>query len=183
VQSVDRRSHILTLAYPNGRTIEVAPARWGKGVQVYTREQREISIGDRLEYRIHDRKRDLANHEMATVVAFDGREATLKFDSGRTVKSPLSPHLDLGYCSTSFGAQGATVDRVIANLDSMRSQRLVNQRAFYVTLSRSRDDAQIYTDDAHALRNAVRREQRKEHALDIAPRQEQQQSTGLGMRI
>jgi hypothetical protein len=89
-------------------------------------------------YRIHDRKRDLANHEMPTVLAFDGREATLKFDCGKTAKGPLSPHLDLGYCSTSFGAQGATVDRVIANLDSMRSQRLVNQRAFYVTLSRSR---------------------------------------------
>jgi hypothetical protein len=46
-------------------------------------------------------------------------------------------------------------DRVIVNLDSMRSAQLVNQQSFYVTLSRSREDAQVYTNDAHALRNAV----------------------------
>jgi ATP-dependent exoDNAse (exonuclease V) alpha subunit len=184
VQSVDRKAHLLTLAYPNGRTIEAAPARWGNGVQVYTREQREISIGDRLEYRIHDRKNDVANHELATVMRFDGKEATLQFDDGRVVNGPLSPHLDLGYCSTSFGSQGSTVDTVIANLDSMRSARLVNQRALYVILSRARDDAQIYTDDSQALRNAVRREQRKEHALELVKQQPDQSLTqSVAIRI
>jgi hypothetical protein len=79
--------------------------------------------------------------------------------------------------------QGATVDRVIANLDSLRSPQLVNQRSLYVILSRGRDDAQVYTNDADALRNAVRREQRKENALDIVPQQQYQQSTGVRMSI
>ena len=48
----------------------------------------------------------------------------------------------------------------------MRSAQLVNQRSFYFTISRAREDAQIYTDDARALRNAVKREQRKEVALE-----------------
>jgi ATP-dependent exoDNAse (exonuclease V) alpha subunit len=77
-------------------------------------------------------------------------------------------------------AQGATVDRVTVNLDSMRSAQLVNQRSFYVTISRAREDAQIYTDDARALRNAVKREQRKEVALEVI-QPPQQQSTGLSI--
>jgi hypothetical protein len=127
-------------------------------------------------------RRHIANHELATVTHLDGDGMTLKFDNGRVLKGPLSPHIDLGYCSTSHSAQGTTVDRVIVNLDSMRSAQLVNQRSFYVTLSWACEDAQVYSNDAHALRNAVRREQRKEVALD-AVQQQPRQSIGLGMRI
>jgi conjugative relaxase-like TrwC/TraI family protein len=180
VRSVDRRGNLLTLEYPNGRSIDISPARWGKAVQVYKHEQREIAVGDRLEYRIHDRKRDIANHQLATVLRLDGNEATVKFDSGRILKGPLSPHIDHGYCSTSHSAQGATVDRVIVNLDSMRSAQLVNQRSFYVTISRAREDARVYTDDAHALRSAVKRQQKKEIALEaIQPQQSLTQPTGI----
>jgi len=181
VKAVDRTGNLLTLQYSNGRTIEASPGRWGKGVQVYTHEQREIAVGDRIEYRIHDRKQKIANHQLATVMRLDGNQATLKFDSGRVLKGPLSPHIDLGYASTSHSAQGATVDRVIVNLDSMRSAQLVNQRSFYVTISRAREDAQIYTDDARALRNAVKREQRKEVALEVIQPPQQRQSTGLSI--
>jgi ATP-dependent exoDNAse (exonuclease V) alpha subunit len=166
VRSVDRSGNLLTLAYPNGRSIDLSPARWGKAVQVYKQEQREIAVGDRLEYRIHDRKRDIANHQLATVLRLDGDEATVKLDSGRILKGLLSPHIDHGYCSTSHSEQGATVERVIVNLDSMRSAQFVNQRSFYVTIPRAREDA-LYTDDARALRNAVKREQKKEIALEL----------------
>lgn len=176
VQAVDRPGNLLTLQYSNGRTIEVSPARWGKGVQVYTREQRDIAVGDRVQYRIHELKRHIANNEFATVTRLAGNQATLKFDDGRVLKGPLSPHIDLGYAVTSHSSQGGTVDKVIVNLDSLRSAQLVNRRSFYVTLSRSRDDAQVYTNDAHALRNAVRREQRKEVALEVVQRQQQRQS-------
>jgi conjugative relaxase-like TrwC/TraI family protein len=179
VQSVDRAGNLLTLQYSNGRTIEVSPARWGKSIQVYTQERREIAVGDRIEYRIHDHKRHIANHQLATVTSLDGKDATLKFDDGRTVKGPLSPHLDYGYCSTSYGAQGTTVDRVIINLDSMRGPQLVNQRSFYVTSSRARDDVRLYTDDAEAVRNAVKREQKKEMALEIVPQHQLRHSTGM----
>ena len=179
VESVDRNGNLLNLRYSNGRTIEVSPARWGKSVQVYTQERREIAAGDRIEYRIHDRRQHIANHQLATVTRLDGKEATMKFDDGRTLKGPLSPHLDYGYCSTSYGAQGTTVDRVIINLDSMRGPQLVNQRSFYVTSSRARDDIQLYTDDASSVRNAVKRQQQKELALEIVPQQRPRQSTGM----
>ena len=77
-----------------------------------------------------------------------------------------APHADHRYASTSHAAQGTTVDRVIVNVDPLRSAQLVNRRQFYVSISRSRHDARIYTDDTEALRRAVAREPRKEIALD-----------------
>jgi ATP-dependent exoDNAse (exonuclease V) alpha subunit len=179
VQNIDRTGNLLTLQYPNGRKIEVSPARWEKAVQVYTQEKREFAVGDRIEYRIHDRKHHVSNHALATITNLEHGEATLKFDDGRVLKGPLSPHIDLGYCSTSHAAQGATVGRVIINLDSMRSAQLLNQRSFYVTLSRGRDDARVYTNDAYMMRNAVKREQTKEMAIEIIPQQQPRQSTGM----
>jgi len=38
---------------------------------------------------------------------------------------------------TSHAAQGAAVDRVIVNVDSMRSAQLVNRKQFYVSISRA----------------------------------------------
>jgi len=87
------------------------------------------------------------------------------------------------------------VDRVIVNVDSMRSAQLVNRKQFYVSISRARQDARVYTDDAQALRRAVARDQRKEVALEVvktrptqrlqpkSPTQElqQQQTTGISI--
>jgi len=46
----------------------------------------------------------------------------------------------------------------------MRSAQLVNHEQFYVSISRARNDARVYTNDAQALRRAVR-EPKKEIAL------------------
>ena len=64
------------------------------------------------------------------------------------------------------------MDRVIVNVDTERSARLVNRRQFYVSLSRARHDARIYTDNAEALARAVGREQLKPTALEnLSPAQ------------
>jgi ATP-dependent exoDNAse (exonuclease V) alpha subunit len=78
--------------------------------------------------------------------------------------------VDLGYASTSHAAQGATVDRVLVNIDSSRGAQLVNDRMCYVAISRARLGARIYTDDQERMRLAVERTQDKELALDVAER-------------
>jgi hypothetical protein len=57
----------------------------------------------------------------------------------------------------------------------MRSARLVNRKQFYVSISRARHDACVYTDDAKALRQAVGRESKKEIALDVVKQRPTQQ--------
>ncbi|MGA9723108.1 MAG: ATP-binding domain-containing protein, partial [Candidatus Binatus sp.] len=75
---------------------------------------------------------------------------------------------DYGYASTSHSSQGATVDRVVVNIDTLRSIELVNRKQFYVSISRARDRVSIYTDDREALRHAVNRNREKSVALELA---------------
>jgi hypothetical protein len=49
----------------------------------------------------------------------------------------------------------------------MRSAQLVNQKQFYMSISRAQQEARIYTDDAQVLRRTVGRDQGKEVALEV----------------
>lgn len=172
----------LTLHAENGRRVEFDPSKL-KGVQAYTVESRTIAVGDRIEWR--EPQRGIANHQQGVITKLDQREIEVKFDSGRKVSMPLSQArvVDLAYAVTSHASQGGTVDRVIINIDSSRSAELVNERQFYVSLSRARIDARVYTDDAEHMRRSVTRTQTKELALDIVQKQHQQQRQSVGMRI
>ncbi|HTT77893.1 MAG TPA: MobF family relaxase [Candidatus Binataceae bacterium] len=189
VAAVNRTGNTLTLRNGNGEQLEMSPARW-KGVQVYNWEQRLLAAGDRLQFRIHDKKHKVANGEFATITELDRKQVKLRFDNKRELALPFAQfrHVDYGYASTSHAAQGATVDRVIVNADSMRNAQLVNRKQFYVSISRARHDAQVYTDDLEVLRRAVAREPRKAVALETVkparPTTElRQQQTSFNIKI
>jgi hypothetical protein len=77
------------------------------------------------------------------------------------------PHLDYGYAVTSHSSQGLTADRVLVHVDTEAAhENLVNARLGYVSVSRARDDAQIYTNDAASLSEALSRDVSKPTALD-----------------
>jgi len=137
---------------------------------VFRPEQRIFAVGDRVQFRAPDRALKIANGELATVVAMDGAKAVLRTDTGREVTASLQRlrHIDYGYASTSHSSQGATVDRVVVNIDTLRSIELVNRKQFYVSISRARDEVTIYTDDREALRHAVNRNREKSVALERA---------------
>ena len=179
LEKVARDDH-LTLRAENGREIRFDPDKL-KGIRAYTAESRTIAVGDRLEWREPDNKRRIANHQHGTITRLDARQIEVRFENGRKVSMPLADarKVDLGYASTSHAAQGSTVDRVIVNIDSHRSPELVNERQCYVSLSRARLDARIYTDDVERMRRAVARTQEKELALDLVPQQRHRQSAGL----
>ena len=61
-----------------------------------------------------------------------------------------------GYVSTSHSAQGKTVDRVLI-AESAMSYPAVDQAQFYVSVSRGRKQAEIYTEDSSALREAAQK--------------------------
>jgi conjugative relaxase-like TrwC/TraI family protein len=174
----------LTLDVENGRRLEFDPKSL-KGVQAYTAETRTIAVGDRLQWREPDNKRRIANGEYATVTKLDNHQIEVRLDKGRKMSMPLADarKVDLGYASTSHAAQGATVDRVITNIDSGRHVALVNNRQAYVSLSRARLDARIYTDDMEGMRRAVARTQEKTLALDVVEKPSQQHRPSFGMRM
>jgi hypothetical protein len=197
VEAVNRSAKTLIVRAEDGRRLEACPFKWNDtdhvAAEVYKPENRKLAVGDRLQFRHPDNRRNIANGEFAVVSAIGAGEATLRFHGkqNRELTLPLSAmrHVDYGYTVTSFSSQGSTVDRVIVNDDSMRSSRLVNREQLYVSISRGRLDARVYTNDAEALRLAVTRDPKKEIALDSVkqrptrPLEQQRETVKLAIRI
>jgi len=169
VEAIDSTHNRITVRNDDGRAVEYNPKR-PSGVEVFRPEHCILAVGERIQVRAPDRALKLANGEFATIIAIDGAKATLRTDTGRELIAALQRlrHIDYGYASTSHSSQGATVDRVIVNVDTLRSIELVNRKQFYVSISRARDGVTIYTDDREALGHAVNRNREKSVALEQA---------------
>ncbi len=163
----DSENGRLTVRTNTGANVEYRASQF-KGVEVFRPEQRTLAPGDRIQFRSPDRTLKIANGEFAKISAINPEQTRLLMDDGREIATATARlrHIDHGYASTSHASQGATVDRVIVNIDTERSAKLVNQRQFYVSISRARHDARVYTDDAGALARVIGREQRKHIALE-----------------
>jgi ATP-dependent exoDNAse (exonuclease V) alpha subunit len=168
VESIDTRSNTVTVRLSDGACMSLNPARW-RGVEVFRLEARTLAVGDRIQFRAPQRDLKIANGEFATILQLASQHVTLRMNDRREVSAswPQLRHIDYGYASTSHAAQGATVDRVIVNIDTTRSAQLVNARQFYVSISRARYDAHVYTNDEEALRRSVGRDPNKANALEV----------------
>lgn len=193
VEAIDRDANVLTVNTLGERRIEYNPVRLF-GVEVFREEQRTIARGERIQFRVPDRTLGVANGEFATIKSLDARRAVMRLDNGRklSVASDRLRHIDHGYASTSHCAQGATVDRVIVDIDTRLSPHLVNRKQFYVSISRARSALSIFTDDRSRLAPAAARSREKSIALEspsiaqrgfaILPEQHRSISRGHGIR-
>jgi len=133
-----------------------------------------IADGELLRFTANDRARGFINGDTAKVVKLDAERhtMTLALADGRQVdmdtRQPLV--LDYGYCSTVYGAQGQTCDRVLIEADA--HSLTASQNTFYVAISRARHAAHIYTDDREMLPLAMSRKYVKESALELVPHDE-----------
>ena len=175
IEAIDPERNQMIIRDERGKAVSYDPSRLS-GVEVFHQQRRVFSAGDRIQFRAPDRALGVANGEFAMVNAIDYRNARLRLDNGREISAAIArlKHIDYGYASTSHSSQAATVDRVIANIDTVRSAELVNRKQFYVSISRARHAATIYTDDRLALKRAVGRTREKSIALerlDLSARQ------------
>ena len=167
IEAIDPERNQMVVRDERGKAVSYDPSRLS-GVEVFHQERRVLGAGDRIQSRAPDRALGVANGECATIIAIDDHSARLRIDNGREISAAINrlKHIDYGYASTSHSSQGATVDRVIVNIDTLRSVELVNRKQFYVSISRARHAATIYTDDRSALQRAVSRTREKSIALE-----------------
>jgi ATP-dependent exoDNAse (exonuclease V) alpha subunit len=167
VERADSEAGRLSVVLNDGRRFEYSPKRLS-GVEVFRAEQRKFAAGDRIQFRAPERALGIANGEFATIVAIDQRTARIRGEDGREIDAAIERlrHIDYGYASTSHSSQGATVDRVIVNVDTMRSAELVNRKQFYVSISRARNGISVYTDDHDRLGQVASRNREKSVALE-----------------
>ncbi|MBI1380951.1 MAG: relaxase domain-containing protein [Planctomycetaceae bacterium] len=111
-----------------------------------------------------DGKHRLNNGAVYSVHGFDAR-GDINLTNGWTIARDFG-HLAYGYCVTSHASQGRTVDRVFIGMSSV-SQAAISREQFYVSVSRGREQATIYTDDVEALGEAVSRSDERTTATDL----------------
>jgi len=165
VESVDARAGKVFVRDNLHETYEL-PLKAAEAFQVYRREKLKVSAGDRL--RITENGREggyrLNNGAMVTVAGFT-TGGHIELDNGEVISKNFG-HLAHGYVVTADSAQSKTVDTVFAAIgqDSMAAADL---RRFYVTISRARDDVEIFTDNREALLVATQRDTPRRSAMEL----------------
>jgi ATP-dependent exoDNAse (exonuclease V) alpha subunit len=169
VTGVDRNQNLLTVERENGQPVTYDPHRL-HGVSVYREAERDFSAGDRVQFTAPYRNEHIANRQLGTVEQIDGEgNLQVRLDSGQDVQFNIRehPHVDYGYAVTSHSSQGATADHVLVHVDTEQAHdQLVNSRLAYVSVSRGRYDAQIYTNDAEKLGEGLSRDVSKQSAIE-----------------
>jgi conjugative relaxase-like TrwC/TraI family protein len=161
VKSIDAPKNRLTVELQDGTQRTYDPRRQ-QGVSVFHEDTRSFSVGDRIQFTAPANNLRVANRELGTIASIkeDGR-LRLKMDGGRAVELDTHKrlHLDYGYAMTSYSSQGQTADRVLIHVDTeLAAKDLLNSRMAYVSVSRGRYDAQIYTNNAPMLGQELSRD-------------------------
>ncbi len=158
----------VKLRHDDGNIVEWQPARHPRFIAY---EERTIRVrpGERLQFTQGNRTLGYKNRELAEVKQIDPlrRELIVRRNNGAELRMALdAAHtIDYGYATTTHGSQGATVDRVLADLDTRTIA--TNDASYYVQISRARHEAKIYTNDKSKLPAAVLRHEEKSAALDL----------------
>jgi conjugative relaxase-like TrwC/TraI family protein len=150
VSSVNREQNEIKVERSDGEQQSYNPRRLS-GVTVYREEQRAFSEGDRVQFTAPSKELHVANRQLGTVEKINqSGDIRIRTDVGRRVEFNVNkwPHVDHGYAVTSHSSQGQTADRVLIHVDTEQGYgKLINSRLAYVSVSRGRYDAQIYTND------------------------------------
>jgi ATP-dependent exoDNAse (exonuclease V) alpha subunit len=143
-------------------------------------------VGDRLQFTMPDKKLGVANRDLGTIANIapsakeqDRLEVTVKMDGGKSVTfDPRQMrNFDHGYAVTSHSSQGLTADRVLVNMDMDVHKNLINTRFAYVSISRAKIDAQIFTNDASRLAERLSTDISKQSAIDARQLNKEQPQT------
>lgn len=117
-----------------------------------------LAVGDDVRFTASDPQKGVLTNEAATVKKIDPQigELTLAKSNGEivTLDGKQALHLDYNYAQTTFSAQGQTAERVLYHAQST-STNLMNQRDFYVGLSRATNQITVVTDSNRDLSDLV----------------------------
>jgi ATP-dependent exoDNAse (exonuclease V) alpha subunit len=151
----------LRVQRSDGRELNFTPSRSPSSFEVGEARELAIAAGDVLLLRAN--APGFVNGERVTVKKIEGQKISLA--DGRELP-PGYRTFTHGYAVTSHAAQGKTVDQVFV-VASSRSFAAVSQEQFYVSISRARERAQVFTDDAELLGHRVEDSHTRKAAVEL----------------
>jgi conjugative relaxase-like TrwC/TraI family protein len=183
VVAIDPAANLLTVEKANHELATYDPRRL-TGVSVYRETERELSVGDRIQFTAPDKSLGVANRDMAAIEAIhpDGR-LSVRLDNNRQIEFNASEHrhFDHGYAVTSHSSQGLTAECVLVHADTKVHPDLLNSRFAYVSISRASHQATLFTDDMSKLGPQLGADVTKTSALEINQASSIAQGIGLGL--
>jgi ATP-dependent exoDNAse (exonuclease V) alpha subunit len=161
VESTDPARAAIALKAEDGREVDWRLRQWGTGhAQAFSARPIDLKAGDSIRFTRNDREAGRINGGRGEVIAVDQQARTATIHTGRGTTETLhldsarDRHIAHGYVDTAFAAQGRTADHVIIHADS-KATNLVDQKSFYVGISRARESAIIFTNDRGNLVAAI----------------------------
>lgn len=161
VEAVDPAKAAIALKSEDGREVDWRLRQWGVGkVQLFAPQNMDLRAGDNIRFTRNDPDAGRINGARGEVTAIDeqARTATVLASRGQTqtldLDAPRDRHIAHAYVDTAFAAQGRTAEHVIIHADS-KATNLVDQKSFYVGISRAKESATIVTDDRAKLTSAI----------------------------
>lgn len=144
--------------------------RYADRVVVTRPVELDLAPGDRIQLKFNGRStegRRINNGELATVLRIEPDERiVIEDDTGtRKTLAPTQRLFTRGYAVTSYASQGKTVDAVL--LADAANRAATNQKQWYVTISRGRRRALIFTPDRDGLRAYLQNTGDRELALSL----------------
>jgi hypothetical protein len=159
---VDHKKNALQVRREDGSKHLFRP-RTGTSFDVGEARQIGVAPGDLLLLQANRVKEGIINGQVGTVRSVENGQITLT--DGR-VLPPDYRQFSHGYCVTSHSAQARTVDAVML-VASSRSAAAIHQEQFYVSISRGRQECQVFTDDKELLRHRVSHSSQRQAALEL----------------
>lgn len=161
VESIDPAKSAIALKSEDGREVDWRLRQWGAGnSQTFAPQSLELKTGDSIRFTRNDREAGRINGARGEVTAIDPQARTAEIRNPRGQTQTLSldtardQHIAHAYVETAFAVQGRTADHVIIHTDS-KATNLIDQKSFYVGISRAKESVAIYTNDRGKLVSAI----------------------------
>lgn len=161
VESIDPAKAAIALKSEDGREVDWRLRQWGAAhTQTFAPQPMDMKTGDAIRFTRNDREAGRINGRRSEAVAVDEqtRTTTIQTPDGKTETLNLDAardrHIVLAYVDTAFAAQGRTADHVMIHAHS-GATNLVDQKSFYVGISRAKESATIFMNDRGKLVTAI----------------------------
>jgi len=164
VSGVNISKNEITIKNTNGKEYTINTKEHGDKFSVYQTKEIEISKNDRIVTLKNDKQIGVKNGEMWQVKSIDsqGNMVIKNENKEKTINIKNYNYIDHAYAVTMHKSQGMTVNKVISDVSSQKT----NYNEVYTAVTRGKTDYAIYTDSKDKFYDKMQIEQAKTSTLD-----------------